>query len=236
MPCLAGRPASDHPDGKANPFVRILGIFADDFFRFSPRLPWSREDAAMRVYMVGGLLAVMSGAGLFGLELAPQEGRASNAQIVLIHQAPADQGTDGADFGSGTAPRSETCPTAGGSKRKQCREVQRTRLHDPQGDRLPFCRTVETAKADEAAAGRDVGGICERQRRRQRRASTARLHAARHILASWRGPGLLVVVTHGSTIKALTGVNLRKASSSSIPGGQDHRAASGHRKDRDADI
>ena len=35
--------------------------------------------------------------------------------------------------------------------------------------------------------------------------SRARLDAARKILESWRGPGVLVVVTHGSTIKALTG-------------------------------
>jgi hypothetical protein len=70
----------------------------------------------------------------------------------------------------------------------------------------PFCRTVETAKlmklrpieysaAFLTVTGDGIDAL-----------STARIDAARKIMDAWRGPGVLVVVTHGSTIKALTGM------------------------------
>jgi broad specificity phosphatase PhoE len=74
----------------------------------------------------------------------------------------------------------------------------------------PFCRTVETARLmklrpiEMSAAFQNIKGDGSDE------ISTARLDAARKILESWRGPGVLVVVTHGSTIKALTGVDPRE--------------------------
>lgn len=161
----------------------------------------------MRVYMFGGLLAVMSGAGLFGLTLPPHEGGASNAQIVLIHHAPADQGTDGADFRFGDCHTQRNLSDAGrleaeamGAKFSEHGfMIQRVLVS-------PFCRTVETARLmklrpiEMSAAFQNIKGDGSDE------LSTARLDAARKILASWRGPGVLVVVTHGSTIKALTGM------------------------------
>jgi phosphohistidine phosphatase SixA len=160
----------------------------------------------MRVYMFGGLLAVMSGAGLFGLTLPPHEGVASNAQVVLIHHAPADQGTDGADFRFGDCHTQRNLSDAG---RLEAEAMGRKLSeHGFMIQRVlvsPFCRTVETARLmklrpiEMSAAFQNIKGDGSDE------LSTARLDAARKILESWRGPGVLVVVTHGSTIKALTG-------------------------------
>jgi phosphohistidine phosphatase SixA len=165
----------------------------------------------MRLYMFGGLLVVMSGAGLFGLKLPPHEGVASNAQIVLIHHAPADQGTDGADFRFGDCTTQRNLSDAGrfeaeamGAKFSEHGfMIQRVLVS-------PFCRTVETARLmklrpiEMSAAFQNIKGDGSDE------ISTARLNAARKILESWRGPGVVVVVTHGSTIKALTGVDPRE--------------------------
>jgi phosphohistidine phosphatase SixA len=162
----------------------------------------------MRVYMFGGLLAVMSGAGLFGLTLPPHEGEASNAQIVLIHHARADQGTDGADFRFGDCTTQRNLSDAG--RREAEAMGAKLNEHGFMIQRVlvsPFCRTVETARLmklrpiEMSAAFQNIKGDGSDE------LSTARLDAARKIIESWRGPGVLVVVTHGSTIKALTGVD-----------------------------
>jgi phosphohistidine phosphatase SixA len=161
----------------------------------------------MRVYMLGGVLAVMSGAGLFGLTLPPHGGGASNPQVVLIHHATADEGTDATDlrFGDCTTQRSLSdagrleAEAMGAKFSEHGFMVQRVLVS-------PFCRTVETARLmklrpiELSAAFQNIRGDGRDA------ASTMQLDAARKIMDSWRGPGVLVVVTHGSTIKALTGV------------------------------
>ena len=81
----------------------------------------------------------------------------------------------------------------------------------------PFCRTVETAKLmklrpiELSAAFQNIKGDSNDA------ISAARLDAARKIMDSWRGPGVLVVVTHSSTIKALIGVEPQKRKFISLP-------------------
>jgi len=161
----------------------------------------------MRLYMFGGVLAIMSGAGLFGLTHSPHDGGAGSAQVVLIHHAPADQGTDGADLRFGDCLTQRNLSDAG---RREA-EAMGAKLgeHGFMIQRVlvsPFCRTVETAKLmklrpiEMSAAFQNIKGDGSDE------LPKARLDAARKILESWRGPGVLVVVTHGSTIKALTGM------------------------------
>jgi phosphohistidine phosphatase SixA len=165
----------------------------------------------MRGYMLGGVLAVMSGAGLFGLTLPPHGGGASNPQVVLIHHATADEGADATDprFGDCTTQRNLSdagrleAEAMGARFSQHGFMVQRVLVS-------PFCRTVETARLmklrpiELSAAFQNIRGDGRNA------ASTAQLDAARKIMDSWRGPGVLVVVTHGSTIKALTGVDPRE--------------------------
>jgi phosphohistidine phosphatase SixA len=160
----------------------------------------------MRLYMFGGVLAIMSCASLLGLTYSPDDGGAGSAQVVFIHHAPADQGTDGADFRLGDCHTQRNLSDAG--RREAEAMGTKLREHGFMIRRVivsPFCRTVETAKLmklrplEMSAAFQNVKGDGSDD------LSRARLDAARSILESWRGPGVLVVVTHGSTIKALTG-------------------------------
>ena len=139
----------------------------------------------MRLYMFGGLLAVMSGAGLFELTLPPHEGVASNAQIVFIHHAPADQGTDtdGADFRFGDCTTQRNLSDAG--RREAEAMGAKFSEHGFMIQRVlvsPFCRTVETARLmklrpiEMSAAFQNIKGDGSDE------ISTARLDAARKIL------------------------------------------------------
>jgi phosphohistidine phosphatase SixA len=160
----------------------------------------------MRAYMFGGIFAIISGTGLFGLTLSPREVGVGNSQVVLIHHARADQGTDGADFRFGDCYTQRNLSDAG--RREAEAMGAKLREHGFTIQRVlvsPFCRTVETAKLmnlrpiEMSAAFQNIQGDGSDE------LSKARLDAARKILESWHGPGVLVVVTHSSTIKALTG-------------------------------
>ena len=68
-----------------------------------------------------------------------------------------------------------------------------------------WCRCVETAglafggTADVWPALNNLFGRPERQ--------AGQVHAMQTLVGGWRGPGALVLVSHGSTIAALTGIN-----------------------------
>ncbi len=69
----------------------------------------------------------------------------------------------------------------------------------------PWCRCLETARL--MALG-PVDGTWTAAASGQ---SRDRLAALRELLASWRGPGALVVVTHALTVQALVGIMPRQA-------------------------
>ncbi len=70
----------------------------------------------------------------------------------------------------------------------------------------PFCRTLETARLMKLSRI-ELSPAFQNIKSGQQDALTAeRLDAAKIIMDSWRGPGVLAVVTHSSTIKALTGL------------------------------
>jgi phosphohistidine phosphatase SixA len=70
----------------------------------------------------------------------------------------------------------------------------------------PFCRTMETAKLMRLRQMEVAPAFQNIKSGRQDTLTAARVHAAKVIMDSWRGPGVLVIVTHSSTIKALTGL------------------------------
>jgi phosphohistidine phosphatase SixA len=73
-----------------------------------------------------------------------------------------------------------------------------------------WCRTRETARLAFGDGARDEPAFNSffRQPQAAREAQTAR---ARAVISSWRGPGVLVVVTHQVNIQALTGVGASSA-------------------------
>src|SRR5262249_56244374 len=99
----------------------------------------------MRLYMFGGVLAIMSRAGLFGLTHSPHDGGAGSAQVVLIHHAPADQGTDGADLRFGDCLTQRNLSEAGrGGAEALGGELGEHGLLIPRGLLSPFFRARGT--------------------------------------------------------------------------------------------
>src|SRR5882724_9705974 len=77
------------------------------------------------------------------------------------------------------------------------------RQHGVRADKilsLPWCRCLETARLMGLGPVDGTGAVAASER------SPERLAALRQILTNWRGPGTLVVVTHGLTVQALVGI------------------------------
>ena len=68
-----------------------------------------------------------------------------------------------------------------------------------------WCRTAETARLMNLGAVEEVAAFNNAYVLWEKRAQLAA--DARAYLAGWRGPGVLVVVTHGDNIELLTGIN-----------------------------
>lgn len=77
------------------------------------------------------------------------------------------------------------------------------RQHAVRADRIlssPWCRCLETARLMGLGLVDGTWAVAASER------SPERLVAMRQMLASWRGPGTLVVVTHALTVQALVGI------------------------------
>jgi hypothetical protein len=69
-----------------------------------------------------------------------------------------------------------------------------------------WCRTRETAELLNLGSFENVPVFDNLEFNKVRAAEL--LNQEREFIASWRGPGVLLIVTHGSNIKALTGIHL----------------------------
>jgi phosphohistidine phosphatase SixA len=73
----------------------------------------------------------------------------------------------------------------------------------------PWCRCMETARLMDLGAAEVAPAFSNSFALREQRSSLA--DAARLIIAGWKGPGTLMVVTHGANIDALTNYNPAQA-------------------------
>jgi phosphohistidine phosphatase SixA len=163
----------------------------------------------MRAYMLGGaLLTAVFGASLT-IGLAPTIPQAATAspQVVLLRHATADQGTDASNV------RFDDCTTQRNLSYEGRLEAQQMgaqlREHGFLVTKVlvsPFCRTMETAKLMRLRQMEVAPAFQNIKDGRQDTITAARVHAAKAIVDSWRGPGVLVIVTHSSMIKTLTGL------------------------------
>jgi len=71
-----------------------------------------------------------------------------------------------------------------------------------------FCRARETAELLKLGAVENAPAFDNLEVNKQRAAEL--LDGEREQIVSWRGPGVLLIVTHGSNIKALTGLDLEQ--------------------------
>lgn len=161
----------------------------------------------MRHYMLSGVVMLGLAGGIVGATV-PSGGRALiPGQVLLIHHATADQGKDAADVHFGDCATQRNLSDAG--RLEAQRMGARLSEHGFLVSKVlvsPFCRTMQTAMLMKL---RSIEVSPEFQNIRgggRDAAAAARLKAARNIVDSWRGPGVLVVVTHSSVLKALTGL------------------------------
>ena len=88
--------------------------------------------------------------------------------------------------------------------RAQARAVgEAFRQHAVRADRIlssPWCRCLETARLMGLGAVDNAPAVAASSR------TPDRLAALKQMLADWRGPGTLVVVTHALTVEALVGI------------------------------
>jgi phosphohistidine phosphatase SixA len=164
----------------------------------------------MRVYMLGGVLFVaLFGAGLVELTPpSPHQAATDDSRVVLIRHAMADQGTDASYVRFGDCTTQRNLSYEGRLEAQQMGAKLRT--HGFLITRVivsPFCRTMETAKLMRLRQMEVSPAFQNIKNDRQDTAMAARLDAAKIIMESWRGPGVLAIVTHSSTIKALTGLD-----------------------------
>jgi phosphohistidine phosphatase SixA len=73
-----------------------------------------------------------------------------------------------------------------------------------------WCRTQETAKLLDLAPIESSPAFDNLDMNRYR--AVALMERERELITSWRGPGVMLVVTHSSNIKLLTGINVEQGS------------------------
>ncbi len=159
----------------------------------------------MRLFALSGTFAALVSAGLLSPELVVED-EAMPPHVLLVHHATADQGVDARRVVM------ENCATQRNLSAKGRIEAQEmgASVRDL-GFRItkviasPFCRTRETAELMKAGPVEPAVAF-QNIRDNARDAATLRyLDEARKTIDSWHGPGSLLIVTHSSTIKALTG-------------------------------
>ncbi|MFG6415306.1 histidine phosphatase family protein [Roseateles sp. DC23W] len=151
-------------------------------------------------YLLAGLLALLIGpAGALDLR---------DGDVVLYRHALAPGGGDPPGFRAGDCSTQRNLSDAGRAQARQLGDALRGRLGAlPVGAvwASPWCRTLDTARL--AFPGQRVQPQAAFASFFQQPGDEpAVLAQARQQLANWRGPGVLVVVTHQVNITGLTGI------------------------------
>jgi phosphohistidine phosphatase SixA len=165
----------------------------------------------MKLRAVFAAMSILLGALSGPLESNAQDGAAiavlrENGAVALIRHGDAPGGT-GDPPGFNLNDCSTQRNLSGKGKQQAVRMGQRLKAERVRIGKVlssPWCRCMDTAKL--LGLGRvEVADTFSNASVLQGR-SAALASGARQIIGSWRGPGALLVVTHGVNIAALTGV------------------------------
>ena len=134
---------------------------------------------------------------------------AKGGHVALIRHgnAPPGQGGDPPGFKFDDCSTQRNLDDAGREQARALGEV--FRKHGVQVDRIlasPMCRCLETGRLMTVGTVETSWDLLP-----DTGSSTSRLEALERMITSWRGPGTLVLVTHGFTVGRLAGVMLEQA-------------------------
>jgi phosphohistidine phosphatase SixA len=148
------------------------------------------------------LLLIVAPTGALADERDAWAALVNGSHIALVRHGSAPPG-----YGDPPGFKIEDCATQRNMDergRAQARAVgEAFRQHDVPVDKIlssPWCRCLETARLMALGPVESVMAVASSER------SPERLVVLKQIVADWRGPGTLVVVTHGFTIQALVGI------------------------------
>lgn len=134
---------------------------------------------------------------------------AKGGHVALIRHgnAPPGYGGDPPGFRIGDCSTQRNLDDAG---REQARALgEAFRKHGVRVDRIvasPVCRCVDTARLMAVGSVETSWDLLP-----DMGSGTMRVEALEQMVSSWRGPGTLVLVTHGLTVGRLTGITLEQA-------------------------
>jgi phosphohistidine phosphatase SixA len=161
----------------------------------------------MRFLGLSGTVAAIVGAGLLtpGLMVRDDAGPLP-AQVLLVHHATADQGSDARRVVFDNCETQRNLSEQGRIEARQMgANLRELGFRITKVIASPFCRTLETAQLMKAGKVEPAAAFQNIRDNSTDAATLRNLDEARKIIESWHGPGSLLIVTHSSTIKALTG-------------------------------
>jgi phosphohistidine phosphatase SixA len=158
--------------------------------------------------IAGGLLAALLAISLFGAPVAAADD--SQAWAALVnggHVALIRHGNAPPGYGDPPGFKIDDCATQRNLDEKgraQARALgEAFRRHAVRPDKIlssPWCRCLETGRLMALGPVENTWTVAASDK------SPDRLAALKQILADWRGPGTLVVVTHAFTVQGLVGI------------------------------
>ena len=154
--------------------------------------------------LLAGLLALSLLAPVAASEPAAWDALRRDGAVALVRHADAPGVGDPAGWKLGDCPTQRNLSEAGRAQARALGErLKAERIPIARVLASPWCRTVETAALLGAGAVHTEPTFSNAFVLRERRAELAA--GARALIGRWRGPGTLLVVTHGENIRALTG-------------------------------
>jgi phosphohistidine phosphatase SixA len=170
--------------------------------------------ATKMLILLTPIVAVLASLLLIALQWIsdPSMARAAadeNSYVILLRHGDAPGRSEPPGFDLNDCRTQRNLSDKGRSEARELGDLIRARnINVTKALTSRWCRTRETIELMKLGIVQEEPAFDNLEFNKQR--ATALLDGERKLIASWRGPGVLLVVTHQSNIKALTGFDLEQ--------------------------